>query len=479
MRIGAALSTDPDPAKAGAEAARVAGSRLDGADASLALMVASRHHAPSAASVLDAVRRAASPERVMGCVAETVVGGDREVEEGPAVAVWLASLPQPAETFHIQFVRTSEGGVFTGYRFQGLGSGPYLLIGDPFSFPTDHLLRHLNQHIPGTIVMGGMASGGMGPGETRLFLDDRVVDDGAVGARLPGVRIRTLVSQGCGPVGNVFTVTQAEGNVIRAGRPPSASSAPGGGGRALAPGPNTARPGALRGAGDRRIQGRARARGLPDPPGHGGGSAERGARGRGSDRGGGDHPVPCPGRGLRRRGSPRPSRARGGRAGGRCPALHVQRARLAAVPGLRSRRLVGIRETRGPAPCRLQLRRGDRPGRGEELLARLHGLGGPIRRRLSLGATPTRSQRRIVPFRETDAWTLTFLVLPGALAPRILGQPLCVSKPNNCTPQGGLGGDRTSSDPFGMRFVRPSGAALLRQRTDHDRGREAILNTMD
>jgi small ligand-binding sensory domain FIST len=222
MRIGAALSTDPDPAKAGAEAARVAGSRLDGADASLALLVASRHHAPSAASVLDAVRRAAGPERVMGCVAETVVGGDREVEEGPAVAVWLASLPQPAETFHIQFVRTSEGGVFTGYRFQGLGSGPYLLIGDPFSFPTDHLLRHLNQHMPGTVVMGGMASGGMGPGETRLFLDDRLVDEGAVGARLPGARIRTLVSQGCGPVGNVYTVTRAEGNVIHelGGRPP-------------------------------------------------------------------------------------------------------------------------------------------------------------------------------------------------------------------------------------------------------------------
>jgi small ligand-binding sensory domain FIST len=169
-----------------------------------------------------AVRRAARPEGVIGCVAETVVGGDREVEEGPAVAVWLACLPEPAETFRMEFVRTSEGGVYTGYRFQGPVSGPYLLIGDPFSFPTDHLLRHLNEQIPGTVVMGGMASGGMGPGETRLFLDDRVVGDGAVGARLPGIRIRTLVSQGCGPVGNVYTVTRAQGNVIYelGGRPP-------------------------------------------------------------------------------------------------------------------------------------------------------------------------------------------------------------------------------------------------------------------
>lgn len=222
MRIGSALSIDPDPAAAGAEAARVAGSRLNGAAASLAVLVASRHHAPSAASVLEAVHRTVGPERVIGCVAETVVGGDREVEKGPAVAVWLASLPEPAETFHMEFVRTSEGGVFAGYRFGGAGSGPYLLIGDPFSFPSDHLLRHINERMPGVVVMGGMASGGMGPGDTRLFLDDRVVDTGSVGAQLPGVRIRTLVSQGCRPVGNVYTVTRADGNVIHelGGQPP-------------------------------------------------------------------------------------------------------------------------------------------------------------------------------------------------------------------------------------------------------------------
>lgn len=65
MRIGVALSTDPDPDTAGAEAAVAAGSRLEGPDASLALLVASQHHAPSAALVLDAVRRAARPERVL------------------------------------------------------------------------------------------------------------------------------------------------------------------------------------------------------------------------------------------------------------------------------------------------------------------------------------------------------------------------------------------------------------------------------
>ena len=93
MEIGAALSTDPDPAKATAEAAEEARASLGGAEVSLAVLVASRHHGQSAEVVSEALRDAVRPERVIGCVAETVVGGPREVEDGPAVAVWLAGSP--------------------------------------------------------------------------------------------------------------------------------------------------------------------------------------------------------------------------------------------------------------------------------------------------------------------------------------------------------------------------------------------------
>jgi len=222
VRIGAALSTPPDPSEAGAEAAEKARGALEGTEASLAVLVASRHHAPAADTVLESARGAARSARIIGCVAETVVGGDREVEEGPAVAVWLVSLPSPVETFHMEFVRTSGGGAFAGYRFDEDEPGPYLLIGDPFSFPMDLLLGHMNDHTPKAVVMGGMASGATRPGETQLFLDDRVVGSGAVGARLPGVRIRALVSQGCRPVGSVYTVTRAEANIIHelGGSPP-------------------------------------------------------------------------------------------------------------------------------------------------------------------------------------------------------------------------------------------------------------------
>jgi len=88
------------------------------------------------------------------------------------------------------------------------------MICDPFTFPADGLLTHLNSRVPGALVMGGMASGGLALRQSRLFLDGRVLPHGAVGAHLPEAGAHLLVSQGCRPVGDPYTVTEAEGSVI-------------------------------------------------------------------------------------------------------------------------------------------------------------------------------------------------------------------------------------------------------------------------
>lgn len=214
MNIGAALSTAPDPRQAVLSAAREAAEALHGRAPSLAVLFVSPHHAEAADAVLEALHEAANPSHVIGCAGEAIVGGRREVEGGPAVSVWLAELPGQIETFELRFLRTAEGGVLAGWHFDPDDLATYLVLADPFTFPADLLLRYLNEEAPGTLVMGGMASGGMGPGQGRLFLDDRVLDEGAVGARITGVPVRLLVSQGCRPVGQPFTVTRAETNVI-------------------------------------------------------------------------------------------------------------------------------------------------------------------------------------------------------------------------------------------------------------------------
>jgi small ligand-binding sensory domain FIST len=220
----------PETREAAAQAAEAALGGLHGGRPNLALVFASPHHADRADDVLQAVDQVAGPSALIGCVAEAVVGGAREVENEPAISVWLGMVPGRVETFHMEFVRTESGGALAGWLFDrdhlGAGSvtGPiHLMIADPFTFPAELLLQHLNEGVPGALVVGGFASGARMPGQTILFEDRTVHREGAVGARLSAsVAVRTLVSQGCRPIGQSYVVTRAEEDVLfeLGGRPP-------------------------------------------------------------------------------------------------------------------------------------------------------------------------------------------------------------------------------------------------------------------
>jgi small ligand-binding sensory domain FIST len=223
MKVGAALTTNSDARSAGVEATTEAARRLGDREQDLAVVFASAHFGPRADAVLDAVYEAASPRALIGCVAEAVVGTGREVESQPAVSVWLGNLDAGVRTFHCGFDKRNGGGAFSGWPPDEAAA--YLLIADPFSFPADLLLKQLNERTPGSaLIVGGLASGGTAPGETRLFLDRNVVESGAVGVALTGnVEVVALVSQGCRPIGHPLTVTRADGNIILelGGQPPT------------------------------------------------------------------------------------------------------------------------------------------------------------------------------------------------------------------------------------------------------------------
>ncbi|MGY4100403.1 FIST signal transduction protein [Nocardia sp. R16R-3T] len=223
MRIGVGLSTAPQAWQAGTEAAAHAREQIAGETLSLAVLLASRAHTDDAAAVLAGVHQTVRVPALIGCVAQAIVAGRREIEDEPAVVVWLASgLPAAAETFQLDFVRTATGGLLAGYRFDKAARDFHLLLPDPFSFPADILLEHLNTDLPGITVMGGLVSGARGPGGCRLFHDRNVVTSGAVGVRLPGLHGVPIVSQGCRPIGYPYIITAAHGAVITelGGRPP-------------------------------------------------------------------------------------------------------------------------------------------------------------------------------------------------------------------------------------------------------------------
>ncbi|MEU7629710.1 FIST N-terminal domain-containing protein [Nocardia sp. NPDC049220] len=222
MRIGVGLSTAPQARQAGAQAAACARDQLAGETVSLGVLLASRAYTDEASAVLAGVHQAVQVPALVGCVAQAVVAGRHEMEDEPAVVVWLASGLPAAETFQLEFVRTATGGLLAGYRFDQAARDFHLLLPDPYSFPADLLLEHLNADLPGTLVMGGLVSGARGPDGSRLFCDRDVSTSGAVGVRLPGRCGVSIVSQGCRPIGYPYIVTGAHGALITelGGRPP-------------------------------------------------------------------------------------------------------------------------------------------------------------------------------------------------------------------------------------------------------------------
>ena len=221
-RIGAGLSTSesaPDGARQAAREAR--GGALGGAEVDLAFVFLSPAHLDEAESAAEVVREELAPRHLLGCVAEGVVARVRELEEGPAVAVWAGVLPgAEIECFHAAAVQTDGGIAVVGFPELD-DPGLIALLVDPFTFPAGPFLRRLNEAREEIPLVGGIAAGGGRPGTQALILDDAVHAEGAVGAVVSGLPILAVVSQGCRPLGREAVITRCEGNVVYelAGRP--------------------------------------------------------------------------------------------------------------------------------------------------------------------------------------------------------------------------------------------------------------------
>src|SRR6266542_3745916 len=188
-RIGAGLSTSESAGDAATEAAREArGEALGGAEVDLAFVFLSPAHLVDAEAVAEAVREELAPRHLLGCVAEGVVAGVRELERGPAVAVWAGALPgAEIECFHIAAVQTEEGIAVAGFP-ELEDPGLVALLVDPFTFPVGSFLTRLNEEHERIPLVGGIAAGGRRPGAQALILDETVHAEGAVGvvvSRLP------------------------------------------------------------------------------------------------------------------------------------------------------------------------------------------------------------------------------------------------------------------------------------------------------
>ncbi|MET7461456.1 FIST N-terminal domain-containing protein [Nonomuraea sp. NPDC005501] len=153
---------------------------------------------------------------VIGCSATGVIGDGQGVELKPSVSAWAATLGEARLTpFALETLNAEDRFVVVGLPDRGPDDHVAILLADPYSFPTDAFVERSADVLGDLPLIGGLANGSHGRGSVRLFADGEIYTEGAIGVLLSGpVRISTVVSQGCRPIGPSMVVTRAEDNLL-------------------------------------------------------------------------------------------------------------------------------------------------------------------------------------------------------------------------------------------------------------------------
>lgn len=213
LRVVEALSTHADAGEAVAEVADVLLERL-GRHPDALLVFMTPHHHGAGGLVLRRLQRRLSPDAVVGGTFSGVIGGGREVEREPGLAVWGVHLPGTRlQSFHLSL--GGGGSVVRGWPDVD-DSASVVLLPDSYSFPVEPFLDSIHERRPDLpSIVGGMLSGADRAGGNLLFTEDGLHDSGAVGLVLQGgCRLQPLVAAGCRAFGPALRVTRSEHNLV-------------------------------------------------------------------------------------------------------------------------------------------------------------------------------------------------------------------------------------------------------------------------
>jgi len=216
LRFAVALSRNTDTEAALRDLADMIRDQIGNAPVDLAFVFFSAHHAAKAELIAPMIREELQVHTCLGCSGEGIIAGGEELETAAALTLWVARLPRVSVTpLRLSFSETQDQIHMPGWPEPTAGDSTFILLADPFTTPLHDVLAVLNDRYPGSKAVGGLVGGGHGRGENRLIRNDELFDGGLVGVQLSGpLSVRTVISQGCRPIGDRFVVTKSEQNLV-------------------------------------------------------------------------------------------------------------------------------------------------------------------------------------------------------------------------------------------------------------------------
>ena len=193
--------------------------RLKAPKVSLGLVFMSPHFFPHAQAVLEIFRVHAQIPLLIGCSSASLIANDQELEGQSALCLGLYSLPG-AQLHACQFNQEQVESNDTPAWHRSLNVTPsqcngWLVFADPFHLDCESWLRQWNEAYPEIPILGGLASGNNTEQLTQVYFNGEVLESGGVAIGFGGgIGLASMISQGCTPIGETWTITKTEGNLI-------------------------------------------------------------------------------------------------------------------------------------------------------------------------------------------------------------------------------------------------------------------------
>jgi small ligand-binding sensory domain FIST len=193
--------------------------QLPAQQVSLGLVFMSPKFFPHAKAALEILRVHARIPLLAGCSSAGLIAGAREFENAGGLSLALYSLPG-AKLKGVRFTQSQVEEANGAYWQLETGIGPkqtngWLVFIDPFHLDSESWICSWNDAYAPVPIIGGLASGSLSEQTTQVYLNGDVFEDGGVAISVGGsVKLEGVISQGCTPIGESWTLTRVEKNII-------------------------------------------------------------------------------------------------------------------------------------------------------------------------------------------------------------------------------------------------------------------------
>jgi small ligand-binding sensory domain FIST len=150
---------------------------------------------------------------VAGCSASGLIGTGLEHEKARGFSILLLHLPE-TQIAQVALPASADAAAEALPPEAMREADAWIVLGNPLAEGIEPWIEAWNRTLPGVACIGGLASSGAGESDLFAWSDRTEVEGGVALGFKGGVRVDALVSQGCRPIGEPWSITGAERNYI-------------------------------------------------------------------------------------------------------------------------------------------------------------------------------------------------------------------------------------------------------------------------